>query len=271
MTFDEKEAVLFVGVEMDIKESILTEEAEYPKNFASYKKFEFGIAFYFEKSKELHEGNHAILFPEKIKNLESALNEITKFYINKDIEPAIFHPFTPCYFEKNREVIERCGYSLTIYENYRFMILSEKNTISTPRRMEIKRVTDWDERISNDIIIPCGEVWEIESTKANLSNPDNFLFVGYLDGQAVTYTTFHRSVKNNCTRFDYILTAKKYRGHGYARELLDFVVNFCNKNQFQNCFQWAGIPTSERITYEAGFRVAFEAESGHANYIRKFH
>jgi GNAT superfamily N-acetyltransferase len=249
---------------MDIRECILKEELEYPKLFSSYLEEDFGIIFYFEDDKELHDGNHAVLYPEKIVDLGNVLDKITKFYLEKEIAPAIYHPFVPGYFEKNKEIFESHGYKITINDNYRFMILVEENTIKIPKRLEIKRMVSWDERISNDIIIPCGEEWEIEATKISLRNNDNYMFVGYLNNIAVTYTTFHKSI-NGCTRFDYILTAKNHRGKGYARELLSYVVDFCRYNKFLLCFQWAG--PSEKITYDAGFRVSFEAESGRANYI----
>ena len=143
------------------------------------------------------------------------------------------------------------------------MILCQHNTIKMTKRLEIKRILSWDERISTDIIIPCGETWEIEGTKRSLRNIDNYMFVGYLKEEAITYTTLHKS-KYSCSRFDYILTAKKHRGNGYARELLSYVVDFCRENKLPTCFQWAG--PSEKITYEAGFRVSFEAESGLAKY-----
>lgn len=251
---------------MNYKECILKEEAEFPKIFSSFVEKEFGIMFYMENNKELHDGNHAILNTEKITNLKSILNEITDFYLSKGIIPAIYHPFKENYFKDNSDIFKKCGYIVNILNDYRFMILTEKNNIKTENRLEIKRLTKWDERITNDIIIPCGEPWEIEPTKIALQNKDNYLFVGFLNDKAVVYTTFHKS-KYDSTRFDYILTSKSYRKNGYASELLSYVVEFCKDNNLKNCFQWAG--PSEKITYEAGFRENFTAPSGYAIYTIK--
>lgn len=49
---------------MNYKECILKEEAEFPKLYASYVEKEFGIMFYMDNNKNLHDGNHAILYPE---------------------------------------------------------------------------------------------------------------------------------------------------------------------------------------------------------------
>jgi hypothetical protein len=255
-----------VGKRMNIKESILKEEEEFPKLFSAYKITDFGIMFFMENNKDLHDGNHAIIYPDKIFDLGNVLDEITEFYLNKKIVPAIFHPFKEKYFEDNRAIFESHGYRLNIFDDFRFMILNEKNNLNTPRRLKIKRIIDWDERIANDIIIPCNEIWEIEPTQIALKNKDNYLFVGYLNDTAIVYTTLHKSVYG-CTRFDYILTSINYRKNGYARELLNYVVEFCKINHLANCFQWAG--PSEKITYEAGFREIFRVPSGYATYDRK--
>lgn len=79
--------------------------------------------------------------------------------------------------------------------------------------------------------------------------------------KAVVYSDIHKSEYGN-TRFDYIVTATEYRGNGYASELLSFMVEYCRKNEFPMCWQWAG--SSEHICYRAGFREAFPMEAGFA-------
>jgi GNAT superfamily N-acetyltransferase len=90
-----------------------------------------------------------------------------------------------------------------------------------------------------------------------------YIFVGYLGSEAVTYTNIHVSKYGN-TRYFYIVTSKKYRGNGYASELLSFVVEYCKSSKFPACWQWAG--PSEHICYKAGFREAFTIPAGYASY-----
>ena len=48
---------------------IKQEENEFPKRFASYEEKEYGILFYMADNKDSYDGNHACIYPEKIKDL----------------------------------------------------------------------------------------------------------------------------------------------------------------------------------------------------------
>lgn len=141
------------------------------------------------------------------------------------------------------------------------MLLTEESCIEAKKRLDIRVLDAWDERVATDILIPSGEPWEIDVTKKRAMREGAYLFVGYLDGKAVVYTDIHKSEHGN-TRFDYIVTAKEHRGKGYAGELLHYVIEYCKEHAFPLCWQWAG--PSERICYRAGFREAFTMEAGYA-------
>ena len=258
------------------KEMILAEEAEYPSAiFADSLSGDGYTAFYFDESdecKELHEGNHAIIYPDKIKNLGKILDEIKELYAEKHIEAAIFHPLGDeyyNYFNDNRAVIEKCGYEITLESDYQFMTLSGENTINAIKKnnsLDIKLLDSWDNRIASDIILPCGERHELESTKKFASlvpKGNNFLFVGFVGEKAVVYSTIHKSKKYDCVRFDYILCSEEYRGKGYGSEMVSYIVDFCHERGYNNCFQWSG--PSDKIVRRAGFCDAFTARSGRMN------
>lgn len=253
---------------MDIKDSILKTEMEFPKIFASFIEKDYGILFYNENDKESHDSNHAVLYTEKIFDIEHVLVEIKDFYLNKGITPRIYHPFTAGYFENNQAVFENFGYEVRIYGNDRLMLLTQNNNIITNKTLKIKRLTEWDDRIASDIFIPNGEEYEVDVAKNSLKYKSNYLFVGYLNDVAVTTTYFHVS-EYGCTRYDYIITAKNYRNKGYAREILSHVVDYCRENNIPNCFQCPAHETSAKMCHEAGFRVQFELECGEAIYTAK--
>ena len=252
---------------MTQKEMIITEEAEYPSDtFADCVKGDGYTAFYFDECKDLWEGNHAIIYPEKIKNLKDVLDEVKEFYAEKQKEAAIFHPLDDeyyHYFEENKDIIAKCGYEITLNDDYRFLTLSGDNAISRSDLIEIKLLDGWDDRIGNEIILPSGEYYELESTKKFASKKDNFLFAGFLNDKAVVYSIIHKSRRFDCVRFDYILCAKDHRGKGYGSELVSYIVDFCRNKGFNNCFHWAG--PSESIVRKAGFCDVFTARSGRIN------
>lgn len=249
-----------------IIEKIKQEEVDFPKRFASFVEREYGILYFMEDNKDSYDGNHACIYPNKIKDLGAVLDEISDFYCKKNINFSIYHPYIKNYFSDNADVLEAHGYEYVSKPDHRVMILSAENNIFVEKRLTIEVKTEWDQRVADDILIPSGEPWEIDVTKKRLNHSGTYLFIGSVDGRAVVYTDIHISNHGN-TRFDYIVTSKEARGMGYASELLSFVVEFCKENGFPACWQWAG--PSEHICYKAGFRETFTMEAGYAKYTRR--
>ncbi len=241
---------------------IKQEEIDFPKRFASYEEKEYGILFYMADNKDSYDGNHACIYPDRITDLGAVLDDITEFYNRLGIKASIYHPFEKDYFSKNLETLKAHGYTYTAEDDHRVMLLTAENSIVAQKRLDIRVLNEWDERVATDILIPSGEPWEIEVTKKRTEQDGAYLFVGCLDGKAVVYSDIHKSEHGN-TRFDYIVTAKEHRGNGYASELLSFMVEYCKKKEFPMCWQWAG--PSEHICYKAGFREAFTIEAGFAS------
>ena len=245
----------------EYEESIKQEEIDFPKRFASYVEKEYGILFYMEDNKDSYDGNHACIYPQKITDFGAVLDDIAAFYKKFGIKASIYHPFEKDYFRNNEEILKAHGYTYTAEDDHRVMLLTAENRIRLEKRLDIRVLDEWDERVATDILIPSGEPWEVDVTKKRVGQDGAYLFVGYLDDKAVVYTDIHKSEHGN-TRFDYIVTAKDSRGKGYASELLSFVVEYCKENNFPMCWQWAG--PSEHICYQAGFREAFTMEAGYA-------
>lgn len=248
-------------VEREIIDGIRQEENEFPKLFASYEERDYGILFYMDDNKDSYDGNHACIYPDKIEDLGAVLDDIAAFYKKIGLRATIYHPFEKDYFKNNEDVLIAHGFSYTPEEDHRVMLLTEENRIRAAKRLDIRVLRQWDERVATDILIPSGEPWEVDVTKKRTRQDGAYLFVGYIDDRAVVYTDIHISDYGN-TRFDYIVTAKDHRGKGYAGELLSYVVEYCKENNFPVCWQWAG--PSENICYRAGFREMFTMEAGYA-------
>ena len=248
-----------------LRENILQAELEFPRLFASVEEKDYGLLFYNEHDAESHDSNHAVLYPERVTDFNAVLAEITKFYLGKGLVPRIYQPFTDGYFTDRRETLERHGYHVEQYGRTRFMLLTEPCEISVPHRLDIRRVTAWDERIARDIYLPAGETYEIEVERNSIRNENYVFLAGYLGDEIAAMLSFHES-PHGCTRFDNIVTAPKHRGQGYAQEMLRHAVLYVKENGIQNCYQWPAHETSERISHRAGFRHVFDAEAGCAVY-----
>ena len=235
------------------KSIIRREENEFPKMFTPYEETKYGILFYNEENKESHDSNHAVIYPERIDKLSDVLQDISYFYEEKTIFPSIYHPFVKGYFEENAKIFAECGFKITSEESHCVSILSEKSLIIPNSTLEIRKLTEWDKRIAEDILIPNNQQYEAPVCEESMKHANNYVFVGYKNEKAVVYVIFHVSPLG-CTRFDFIVTAKSERGRGYARQIMHQVANFCKKERLPLPATWFANGTSERLNFEAGFR-----------------
>ena len=251
------------------KDVLRREEQEFPKLFASYHETEYGILFYNESNKDSYDSNHAVIYPERIDTLSAVLRDIIDFYKTKNIAPSIYHPFVKGYFAEHEKTFLECGFKITNVADRHVSILSEKSQIVPNETIEIRKLTKWDNRIAEDILIPDNQPYEAPVCEESMKQAGNHVFVGYKNEKAVVYVTFHVSSRG-CTRFDFIVTAKDERGNGYARQIMHRVSEYCHEEKLPLCATWFANPTSARLNYEAGFRPAdFWFEAGYASYVKQ--
>jgi GNAT superfamily N-acetyltransferase len=242
------------------------QENEYPKLFTLCRETSYGYLFYNEDNKDSYDSNHAILLPEHIDDLGAALDEITAFYTGKQIASAIYHPLTQGYLRENEDVLISHGYATTLEPDRRVFVLCEDSVIVWNDSLDVRRITEWDNRITNNILRPNEQEYEAAVSAEKLRHEGCYTFAGYRGDKAVVYADFHVSPLG-CTRFDYIVTAKDERGKGYAQQLMHKVTEFLREQNFPLCATWFANATSERLNVEVGFRptdLTFEA--GYATY-----
>jgi len=241
------------------KNIILREEAEFPRLFAHAHETDYGVLFHQQSNADCNDANHAILCPQKISNLGAVLDDIRDFYLTKGLVPLIYPPYVPGYIEENHVVFAQHGWKFVLYDNEyeesRMMVLTEPSVINVPRRLEIRRLHEWDNNIAAAFGKQPNEPY-LQVNRDCLRHENFYCFVGYLNGVPVTHTSLYVSPLG-CTHFLDFETAEQQRGQGYGREIIHFVTEFCRVQGFPLCYQWPANATSERITTEAGFRVVF--------------
>jgi len=249
---------------MNLNERIRKTEIEFPKVFSKVIEKDFGLLFINENNKTSHDSNHAIIYSNKVGDIKSILNNITSFYTEKGITPRIYPPYNNGFLKDYKADLEECGFEIELYDKCQYMLLSGKNNIEHKNKLRIERVTHWDERISTDVYVPNEKEYTIQVIKEALKCKDYHLYVGFIGETAVTTASLYYS-DYNCVRLDDVETAIKFRGNGYSRELISFVVNYHNNSSKASFYLSAENPTAIRIYQEAGFRLInaqFESWSG---------
>ena len=254
---------------MNIKDNIAKAEQEFPRLFAYYEERPYGAVFYNTKIKDHHDSNHAILYPEKINDLQKVLVDIKEFYQSKGIIPAIYHPSVDNYFIDNAQTLKANGYEFMTALDSRIMISQNRDLKPLSNILEIKQITNIHAIEDGSFFIEQDE-YLTEIYKNCLTKSNHYLFVGYYEDNPVSLISFHVS-EYNCTRFDEMKTAKQFMGKGFAREMNKYAVNYCIENNLPVAYQWPAHGTSERITSEAGFQVSFTLPFGYASYAIEDH
>ncbi|MDE6595129.1 MAG: GNAT family N-acetyltransferase [Oscillospiraceae bacterium] len=245
-------------------EKIYMEEDLFPREITFREESEYGFLFYNENNKESHDSNHAVIFKNKISDLNSVLDDIVKFYIEKGIKPVIYQSISDDgYFEEIKNILSEHGFE-SWSEEQRYMVLSEPNTITPNTEITVRKVSEWQEEYGTEIFEKSDEAWAIDIAKRSLENSNTMFFAAYYHGKPVGMTYAH--IRDDVCRVDYMLVTTEHRNIGAGRALMNSFAEYCNANKIENCFLWPAGETAEKIYYEAGFRHVDTKQARRAYY-----
>lgn len=247
-------------------EKIYKEEDLFPREITFWEEREYGFLFYNEDNKDSYDSNHAVIFKNKISDLNQVLDDIVKFYIEKGMKPVIYQSVSEeGYFEDIKSILSDYGFESWL-ESQRYMVLSERNEITPNTAITVRKISEWQEQYGTEIFEKAEEPWEIPVAKKSLDNSNTLFFVAYYKGKPVGMMYAH--VRDDVCRVDYLLVSKEHRNMGVGRALINSFVEYCKAEQIENCFLWPDGETAERIYYEAGFRHVDTRRAGRACYVK---
>lgn len=250
---------------MTFKQKIMNTEREFPSIFTNRVEKDYGILYFNENNKISHDSNHAVLFNEKITDLEYVLLDIRMFYQSKCIEPRIYLMYEGTQPNYDQKIFEKCGFEITKLGLDRFFVLSEENQIINNKKVEVRLLREWDERIAEDIYLPDHDSFTPIVIQNSMKNPDYYCFAGYVNHKVVSTASFYISL-DGIARLDSVETAIGERGKGYSREVIRYLVEYYKEHFKVPFYLWPANSTAEKIYSEAGFRLLFEAEAAVAVY-----
>lgn len=243
---------------------IYREEDLFPREITSYEEREYGYLFFDELNKDSYDANHALIYKDRVSNLETVLNDIISFYTQKKIQPSIYQSIIDDgYFGNSKDVLVKKGFECW-EESQKYMVLTEQNFIISDPEIFVQRVCEWDDIYATEIFEKAGEPWEVDVTRKALRNTNTMFFVAYFQEKPVGMTRCH--ISNNVCRVDYLLVSKEHRNKGVGRALIYYFVEYCKAHKIDKCYLWPDGETAEKIYYEAGFRIVETKKAGRAVY-----
>lgn len=241
---------------------IYLEEDLFPKDITSWIERPYGFLFYNDENKESYDSNHALVFRNRVTELDQVLEDIVQFYSEKGIRPSIYQSIADDgYFEHISDELTRHGFSFwTEPQNY--MVLLGENKIQPNPNITVQKVTRWDDAFATHIFEAAGEPWEIDVARKALDKANTLFFVAYDNSVPVGMTHCH--VADGVCRVDYLLVATNCRNKGVGRALIHYFVDYCVQNHIENCYLWPDGETAANIYQEAGFRTVAVKQAGRA-------
>jgi len=243
-------------------DKIFREEDLFPREFVVFEEKDYGILFYDETNKDSYDSNHAVIFKEKIEDLDAVLDAVAAFYKSKGIKPMLYQATAEeGYFAENKDIFAKHGFKIW-EEEIRVMVPVKESKLVTNPEISVKRVTEWDEVFATEIFEKAEETWEIGVAKRMIQNPNTIFFVAYYKNCPVGMTYVH--VRDGVCRYDYILVSKEHRCIGVARALMNALVEYCKEQGVENCYLWPAGEEAQRIYLEAGFQTVTVMKAGRA-------
>ncbi len=241
---------------------IYMEEDLFPREITSWVERSYGFLFFNEENKDSYDSNHALIFRDKVNDLNRVLDEILLFYTEKGITPSIYQSISDDgYFEEIGDELTLHGFDFWT-ETQNYMVLSEENRIRPNPNIIVRQVTQWETAFATHIFEAAGEPWEIDVAKNALRKTNTLFFVAYDNNVPVGMTHCH--VADGVCRVDYLLVATNCRNKGVARALIHYFAEYCAQNHIENCYLWPDGETAEKIYLEAGFRIVAMKQAGRA-------
>ena len=246
---------------MDLNKMYLEEDL-FPREITSYEERDYGYLFYNMQNKDSYDSNHAVIFKDKIDNIDKVLQDILDFYEKRHITPNIYQSIREeGYFDDIQEELKKYGFEYWI-EEQKYMVLSDKNNIKPNLEITVRKVSKWDDIYGKEIFEKAGEPWGINVIKRAMMNDNTLMFVAFYKEKPVGMTYCH--ITDSVCRVDYLLVSNEFRNIGVGRTIIHSFVHYCSENHIENCYLWPDGETAEKIYYDAGFRYVETRKAGRA-------
>ena len=256
------ELIRFSGRKIDFQDCFVLEDL-FPRSFTGYEERPYGILFYNPQNKDSYDSNHAVIFRDKIVNLSETLKDITVFYQEKGLTPAIYQSARDNgYFAEIKDELAKEGYDSWL-EEQKFMVLTAENHIRPNENLTVRRTKEWDPSFEQ-IFTEAEEPWETEVLRKSLNNPDTVLWVAYLGEKPIG--VLYCLTDGSICRGSYVLVSKLHRNVGAGKTLTYHYAEWCKASGIQKAFHWPAGEHPEKIYLEAGFRHVETVCAGRAVY-----
>lgn len=250
---------------MDLKNGYLEEDL-FPKMFTNFEERPYGILFYNEENRDSYDSNHAVIYKDRIDDLNAVLSDIIDFYTSKNLRPIIYQSMLDDgWFEEISDELTAAGFK-NWTELQEYMLPTGENKIVPNLELEVVKIETWDDQLKT-VFLEAEEPWEIDVARTSLDDPRSWMFAARENGKSIGLLYGH--ISDIACRGDYLLVSKKHRRIGAGRALFHAYVEWCKQKGIDNAYLWPDGETPKRIYQEGGYELVEIRKAGRAVYEDK--
>lgn len=247
---------------MDLKNGYLEEDL-FPKIFTNFEERPYGILFYNEENRDSYDSNHAVIYKDRIDDLNAVLSDIIDFYTSKNLRPIIYQSMLDDgWFEEISDELTAVGFK-NWTEMQEYMLPTGENKIVPNPELEVVKIETWDDELKT-VFLEAEEPWEIDVARTSLDDPESWMFAARENGKTIGLLYGH--ISDIACRGDYLLVSKKHRRIGAGRALFHAYVEWCKQKGIDNAYLWPDGETPKRIYQEGGYELVEIRKAGRAVY-----
>ncbi|MDD5190534.1 MAG: GNAT family N-acetyltransferase [Dehalococcoidales bacterium] len=230
-------------------EKLLSLERSFYGSFSNVIEKRYGVIYYNPDNPQSHDSNHAQILRLDT-DIESAIQDITRFYRQLKIPPRIYMSFLDNELGILKPYLESAGFVIKIEPSVFFVFPKEKveSIISTLVR-RITRVTDDDVELIHTE--DAGD-WSLNVIRKSLPDPAYRLLGLFQDNRCLAIASIR--LMDGYSRVDDVYTHKDFRGQGLAAQLIGYLVNYHRTVSGNVLYLWAVNPVAIRLYERTGFQ-----------------
>ncbi len=237
-------------------------EIDFPSLFSKRLNRPWGVIYFDPNNPTSHDSNHAVI--TRGKAYRRILDEIMVTFEKFKIKPRLYDAFRPGQWEALEPLLTERGFAIE-KRTWSLMIRQTGKTHEVPITLNFKRQTSFDETLFKQLFEESEWPYAMPVQKTCFSSPKFYNFVGCL-GEIPVVNASILNLGNGMYRIDDVETVLAFRGHGYAREMMAFLVHYFEKNIRGTLYLWVSNPVARRIYEEFGFVGSDILPSGSSAY-----
>ncbi len=232
-------------------EDLIDKEIHFPQDFADSIINSYGILYYNDDNKDSWDSNHAII-TDLTSDLDHAFQEILSFYSSKQIIPRIFASMQAKELDILQPYFDKYQFHLAYQNLNQYFLWQKPSDVRIVQNITFQRIYELTPDV-NAIIFSDddGGEWTVKVIERHLKLPSFHLLVGFVEDKPVTIASL--KIMEHYSRVDDVITHVKYRGKGYGRSLMHFLVDYHNQISDNYLYLYASNPVAIKNYIMCGF------------------